>query len=106
MRFLASPRWRAGAGGTAWVFSKGTGAGEEEGFGNSGRWSEVSVSGDMMVSTCVISSLGKRVFGDGSCRTKRAVYISRSCLDKPSRTVTHAARADKCNVKGLFGERK
>jgi len=59
-----------------------------------------------MVLTHVVSSLRSRVSGDGCCRTKRAVYVSCSCLDKPSRMVTDAERADKCNVKGLFAERK
>lgn len=59
-----------------------------------------------MVSTCVVLSSGKRVCGDGSCRTKHAVYMSCSCLDKPSWTVTDSAKADKFNAKGLFTERK
>lgn len=59
-----------------------------------------------MVLTCVVSSSGRGVSGDGFCRTKRAVYVSCSCLDKPSWMVTAAAMADKCNAKGLFAERK
>ena len=89
---LKSSWWRAGVGGNAWFFSKGTGAGKEEGFSNSARWSEVPVSGEMMVSMYIVSSSRRRVSGDGSCRTKRAVYVSCSCLDKPSRMVMDAAR--------------
>lgn len=59
-----------------------------------------------MVLMCVVSSSRRRVSGDGSCRTKRAVYASCLRLDKPSRMVTDAERADKCNAKGLFAERK
>lgn len=59
-----------------------------------------------MVLTCIVSSSGRRVSGDESCRTKHTVYMSCSCLDKPSQTVTGAARADKRNAKGLFAESK
>lgn len=75
VRFLTSPWWRAGVGSNAWIFSKGTGEGSEEGFWNSGRWSEVSVSGEMIALVCVVSSSRSRVSGDASCRSKHAMYV-------------------------------
>lgn len=54
-----------------------------------------------------VLSSPRRVCGDGM-GAAGAGAVCGSCLflDKPSRMVTDTARADKCNAKGLFAERK